>query len=97
MISFMDWIFDKKMTSNLYKLLLGCDDPSPIIEELWFYYITDMDPEQSPTFKEYAVKYILLSITANFQQKDNDLSKKALLVGNVPEKELDFLDLKGGF
>ena len=90
---FFEFVFKDSELSDIYELLLVCDDPTPIINELWFYYITGMNPRESPTFKEFVVKYITLSVTTNFQRKDNDLSVKALLVGNVPEKELNFDDL----
>lgn len=92
-IEFFQEVFKDEKLEPIFELLLVCDDPGPVINELWFYYQTGMKPMDSPTFKEFAVKYITISVSTSFQQKDNDLSRKALLVGNVPEKELEFDDL----
>jgi len=93
-IAFFNSILNSPELSDIFEMLLACENPDPIVDEIWFYYINNEKPQESLSFKEYALKYIALSATTNFQQKDNDLSKKALLVGNIPEKELDFLDLK---
>lgn len=93
-VGFLNWVFESPFASKIYKLLLGCDDPSPIIDELWFYYITGMEPDNSPTFKEFSIKYLLLSVATNFQSKDNDLSKKALFVGNVEIKKRPIEELQ---
>lgn len=94
LVKFMKWALDDMDLTHVYKVLLGCDNPDPILELIDLYYKMGLDPNESPTFKEYALEYIVLSTVKNLQEKDNDLSKKGLLVGNVPEQELDFFDLK---
>lgn len=93
-IDFLNWAFENPETQKIFKLLLGCDDPGPVINELWKYYIWGLNPSKSLVFKEFVIQYIPLSIATNFQDKDSDLSRKALLVGNVelkkrPIQELD--------
>ena len=91
---FMNWVLDNPKIKNILKLLLGCDDPYPVINELWKYYIWGIDPSESLVFREFAIKYIPSSITLNFQKKDSDLSRKALLVGNVEVKKRSIEELE---
>ena len=78
--AFFNFVFSDPELSDIYELLLVCDDPSPIIDELWFYFITGMNPRESPTFKEFVVKYITLSVTSIFILSNDSIIKHPRLV-----------------
>lgn len=90
----MNWALNDPDIKDILELLLGCDDPYPVINELWKCYIWGIKPSESEVFKEFAIKYIPQSITLNFQKKDSDLSRKALLVGNVEVKKRSIEELE---
>lgn len=99
-VEILEFIFDSEKESNpaklklLYKLILGCDDPRPLLRELWKYKLWKKDPLTSLTFKEFAFMYIPASISLNFQLEDSDLSRKALMVGNVAKTKKTWDDIK---
>lgn len=100
-VELLDFIFDdeenidrkKQKLRLLYKLILGCDDPRPVLRELWKYKLWKMDPLTSLTFKEFCFMYIPSSISLNFQLEDSDLSRKALMVGNVAKAKKTWDDI----
>lgn len=98
-VEFLEFIFEDEGESNsskmplLYKLILGCDDPRPVLRELWKYKLWKRDPLASLTFKEFCFAYIPASVSLNFQLEDSDLSRKAIMVGNVTKKKESWDDI----
>ena len=93
-VEFLNWIFTDNYNKMIYKMILGCDDPSPVLDQLWYCYIWGIEPSKSLVFKEFVIKYIPLSVALNFQDKDSDLSRQALLVGNIGKEKRPIEELE---